>query len=332
MYVKTKYFIKNNGKLLIFLVFIQLFFTLPLNFYVDKPGGITDISSKIEIKGKKEEEGSLNFAYVLEMRGTPFNYIIAKINKDYKIIKKTDIIYDNETIKDMNFRDHLLLEEANDNAIIVAFKNANKKLQIEEEKIFVTYIDGEAETDLKVEDQIIKINGIKIEEKNNIYEIINSLKEKDILNIKVKNKKKDYNRYAVIKKEKNKNVIGIMISTDKTIKSNPAVKIKKKKSESGPSGGLMMSLSVYNAISKEDITKGLKIVGTGTIDEDGNVGTIGGVEFKLKSAVKEKADIFLVPAGLNYKDAIKLKEQRKYDIEIKSISTFKEALTFLKSK
>ena len=329
-YAKAKEFIKDTYKVFIVFIIAQIFLVFPLNYYIDKPGGIIDISDKIEIKNKPKNKGSLNFAYVLEGRATPFTFLLAKFNKDHKIIKKSDIVYDNETIKNMNFRDHLLLEEANDNATIVAYKKLNKNIKIKEEKLFVTYIDKIANTNLKIEDQIIEINGNKIKSRNELQDLASKLKENDKIIIKVKNNKKTYERYAVIKKEKDKAVIGIMVSTDRIFETNPELKIKTEESESGPSGGLMMSLSIYNAISKEDITKGRKIVGTGTIDENGKVGPIGGIEFKLKGAVKEKADIFLVPAGKNYDDAIKLKKERNYKIKIKKISTFNEALKYLK--
>ena len=59
-------------------------------------------------------------------------------------------------------------------------------------------------------------------------------------------------------------------------------------------------------IVDEDITKGKTVVGTGTIDIDGNVGAIGGVKYKLIGAVKNKADVFLVPKD-NYEEAIEVK-------------------------
>ena len=93
----------------------------------------------------------------------------------------------------------------------------------------------------------------------------------------------------------------------------------------------MLSLAIYNNLVKEDITKGRIIVGTGTIDEFGNVGSIGGVEYKLKTAVNNKADIFLVPNGENYEEAIKLQNAKKYKIKIKGVSTFDEALDYLLS-
>jgi PDZ domain-containing protein len=92
----------------------------------------------------------------------------------------------------------------------------------------------------------------------------------------------------------------------------------------------MTTLSIYNKLINNDITKGRIVVGTGTIDIKGNVGEISGIEYKLRGAVKAKADIFLAPAGDNYKDAVTLKKKNKYNIDIVSVTTFDDALNYLK--
>jgi PDZ domain-containing protein len=84
-------------------------------------------------------------------------------------------------------------------------------------------------------------------------------------------------------------------------------------------------------VTNTDLTKGLKIAGTGTIDDDGNVGEIGGVKYKLAGAVKEKADIFLVPNDTNYEEALEEQKKHNYNIKIVGISTLKEAIEYLKS-
>ena len=93
----------------------------------------------------------------------------------------------------------------------------------------------------------------------------------------------------------------------------------------------MTTLAIYDALIPEDLTHGLKIAGTGTIDSNGNVGEIGGVNFKLAGAVYGKADIFLVPSGENYEDAMRIKKERNYKIEIVEINTFDDAIEYLKS-
>ena len=64
----------------------------------------------------------------------------------------------------------------------------------------------------------------------------------------------------------------------------------------GPSAGLMFTLGIIDRIKGEDLPGGRTIAGTGTIDEDGNVGPIGGIPQKLRGARRDKATIFLTPA------------------------------------
>lgn len=63
----------------------------------------------------------------------------------------------------------------------------------------------------------------------------------------------------------------------------------------GPSAGLIFALTIIDKVKSEDLTNGLKIAGTGEIDDDGNVGAIGGVPQKMLAAKRDGATVFLVP-------------------------------------
>jgi PDZ domain-containing protein len=65
----------------------------------------------------------------------------------------------------------------------------------------------------------------------------------------------------------------------------------------GPSAGLMFALAIVDKIRSEDLTGGKIIAGTGTIDDEGRVGPIGGVPQKLLGAREAGATVFLTPAG-----------------------------------
>jgi PDZ domain-containing protein len=91
---------------------------------------------------------------------------------------------------------------------------------------------------------------------------------------------------------------------------------------------MMMTLMVYNALTDQDLTYGKKIVGTGTINLDGTVGEIGGVKYKLMGAVKNDADLFIVPAG-NYEEAMDVKKEKGYNIDIVSVETFSDVVEYL---
>ncbi len=63
----------------------------------------------------------------------------------------------------------------------------------------------------------------------------------------------------------------------------------------GPSAGLMFTLGLIDRLTPGDLAGGRFIAGTGTIDENGAVGPIGGIVLKLIAARDAGATVFLVP-------------------------------------
>ncbi len=330
-YEKIKNFIKENYKFILLLLAVFLLFNIKLPYYITTSGGLIDIESRIDIEEKKEIDGSFNLAYVNELHATIPFLLISLFNDDWEVLKEEDITVNQEDIEDVYIRDSLLLQEANNNAIKLAYKKAFSSVKVTESKMYVVYIDDEAKTDLLVGDQIVKVNDVSINSKEDLYTYIKKQPENETLTFEVINNDKTYTREAITFKEADETFVGIMIANVDTLETDPEINIKFRDGESGSSGGLMMSLAIYNYLIDEDITKGRKIVGTGTIDENGNVGSIGGVKYKLKGAVKEKADLFFVPVGENYEEVLKLKEENNYDIEIIAVETLDEAIDYLEN-
>jgi PDZ domain-containing protein len=65
---------------------------------------------------------------------------------------------------------------------------------------------------------------------------------------------------------------------------------------SGPSAGMVFALGIIDTLTPGDLTGGKRIAGTGTIDADGTVGPIGGIQQKLVGARRAGADYFLAPS------------------------------------
>ncbi|WP_431995237.1 S16 family serine protease [Streptomyces griseoflavus] len=67
----------------------------------------------------------------------------------------------------------------------------------------------------------------------------------------------------------------------------------------GPSAGLLFSLGIVDKLNGDgsggDLTGGRVVAGTGTIDEKGVVGPVGGVPLKTQAARRDGATVFLVP-------------------------------------
>ncbi len=325
IYDKTKKFIKKNYVYLIILLVTGFIFYFPLPYYIDAPGGLIDVSERLEVEDGYKINGTLNLAYISEFKANIPTIIYALFNKDWEIVKKEEVVADNETIEENDYRNHLLLEEANQNAIMVAFDKANLEYEVNNRKVNIIYVYEEADTDLKIGDQIVEINGVKINSKE---EALNEISKSDIIKFKVINNGVIYERYANKVMIDGNKLVGVMVCETKEVIPSKEVNINFKKSESGPSGGFMMSLSIYDLLTEEDLTKGLKIVGTGTIDEFGNVGVIGGVSHKIKAAVKEKADIFFVPTE-NYEESRKTVLEDNLDIELVEVKHIDDAIEYL---
>lgn len=65
----------------------------------------------------------------------------------------------------------------------------------------------------------------------------------------------------------------------------------------GPSAGMMFALGIYDLLTPGELTGGVKVAGTGTIDAAGVVGPIGGIAQKLVGARSAGARWFLAPAA-----------------------------------
>ncbi|MBB5957389.1 PDZ domain-containing protein [Saccharothrix tamanrassetensis] len=65
----------------------------------------------------------------------------------------------------------------------------------------------------------------------------------------------------------------------------------------GPSAGLLFALSIVDKLTPGELNGGQSVAGTGEINDKGEVGRIGGINFKMVAAREAGATTFLVPAG-----------------------------------
>ncbi len=320
---KIKEFFKNNIKYILILVIVGIIANYPLPYYIEAPGGTIDITNRIDIDGGYVSKGSLNLLYVTEYRGNVMTYLMGLVLPSFDIEKQEERQISNESAQDIYIRNRVMLENSIDNATILAYRYANKTVNITgyNNVILANYNDNE----LKIGDNIISIDDVKV---SNLIDIKNELDKKEAnqtITISVMRDNKEHSFKVKLDDEKK---LGIIVQTDYEYELDPEINIKFKTSESGSSGGLMLALSIYNAITSEDITHGFKVAGTGTIDIEGNVGEIGGIKYKIMGAVRNKMDLVFVPTA-NYDEAIKVKKEHNYDIDIIKVNTFEEALNYL---
>lgn len=325
---KIKKILKENYKFIIVLTILVLLMYIRLPYYAMAPGGTIDITDRVIMDNyASENKGSINMLYVSEYEITPLSYIIAKLSS-WQIEKEQTRKISNETIEEINERDKIMRDNSLDIATMVAYQNASKKIEIKDKKNII--IATTRDNGLKVGDIIVKVDNIKCNDIKEIQNIISKKAIGDEIKFTIIRNNKEKEITTKVSKEGNTKAVGVIIITEYEYDTDPQIDIKFKSTERGASGGLMLTLTIYNAISDEDIIKGRNIAGTGTISADGSVGEIDGIKYKIMGAAKNKMDIVFVPSA-NYEEAIKTKEKYNYKLNIIKVDNFSEAVEYLKN-
>lgn len=321
-----KKYIKENKFYLITIVIIVILFNVRLPYYINTPGGVIDINDRIEYEEFDGYNGSLNMLYVTEYVATIPTFLMSYVLNDWDIesIKESQI--SNESPEEILTRNKIMLNNSIQSAIYVAYSTANKKIEVNSKKNYIvgTTIDN----GFKIGDELIKINDKEISDVSMVKDIIQKSNKGDKLTFKIIRNDQNKEIDVEVKELDKQKGIGVVVVTNYEYEVDPEIELKFNASESGSSGGLMMALSIYSAISDNDILKGRNIAGTGTIDIDGNVGEIAGIKYKIIGAVKNNMDVVLVPSA-NYKEALKVVKEKDYDIELVEVKTFNDAINYL---
>ena len=95
----------------------------------------------------------------------------------------------------------------------------------------------------------------------------------------------------------------------------------------GPSAGLMFSLAIYDVLTPGELNGGKDVAGTGTMEDDGTVGPIGGIAQKVVGARDAGAELFLVPDA-NCEQALGAPRE---DMRLVRVRTMSDALESIKT-
>jgi PDZ domain-containing protein len=321
---------------LVFLLIGGMFYSLP--YYISKPGMAKELAPIITVENGYKEKGNFMLTTVRMGRANIYTYVEAKLTKYDELYPLDTILGKEETEEEYNAEQLYLMAGSKLNAIEVAYRKANLPVDYKYKGIYVVHVvpGMPAEGKLQAGDRIFKIDGKEFASSEKFIEYVGEKKAGDQVSLTYSRNKKTKTVTIPVqpfKKEPSKVGIGISLVDDKEIMVDPKVTVQTDEI-GGPSAGFMFSLEIYNQLTKEDITKGYQIAGTGTIDPKGIVGPIGGIEQKIIAADKAGAEIFLAPneKGIkdsNYKAALKTARDIHTKMKIVPVDTFDEAVSYL---
>ncbi|MGV9711755.1 YlbL family protein [Gordonia sp. NPDC003424] len=120
--------------------------------------------------------------------------------------------------------------------------------------------------------------------------------------------------------------VGYLGVTPDVVNADPALKITYNVGDiGGPSAGMMLTLAVIDRLSPGELTHGKFIAGTGTIDDEGDVGPIGGITHKTRAARDAGATVFLVPE----KNCAEAKSDAPDGLELVKVDNLQSAIDAL---
>ncbi|WP_462409168.1 SepM family pheromone-processing serine protease [Neobacillus sp. Marseille-QA0830] len=319
-----------------FLLIGGMYFSLP--YYVSKPGMAKELAPIIKVENGYKEKGNFMLTTVRMGRANIYSYVEAKIRDYREIYPVEEILNPKETEDEYNLRQLHLMAASKQNAIETAYRKAGLEVNYKYKGIYVMQVipDMPAAGKLQAGDRIFKVDGYPFPSSTEFIDYVGKKQAGDKITVTyIRNKKEKTAEMSLqaFKDDPNRVGIGISLVDDKEINVEPEVKVNTEEI-GGPSAGLMFTLEIYNQLTKEDYTKGYQIAGTGTIDVDGTVGPIGGIEQKIVAADQAGAEIFFAPnekgaKNSNYRAAVKTARDIKTKMKIIPVDTFDDAIAYL---
>ncbi|WP_295730076.1 SepM family pheromone-processing serine protease [uncultured Limosilactobacillus sp.] len=334
--------------IVIIILFTGWFIFWPLNKYIESPGSADNLRSYVTVPGHPDKKsGSFMITSVYLQQARPVTYLWAKVTPNTTIESAQDVT-GGQSGKTFDRVQNFYMQSAINQAIAVAFKAAGKPVKTSYLGIYVLQVqkDSKFKGKINVGDTITKVNGHHFNTAHGYQKYISKQKLGAPLTVTYLHNKKQRTATApLVKITKSRVGIGIILTDNTKVQTTPQVSVNPGKL-GGPSGGLMFALQIYQQISGHDLRHGQKIAGTGTINADGTVGEIGGIDKKVVAAHRAGAKVFLAPYVkpskllLKYEEGYQTNYQmakataKKYapGMKVVPVTSFKDTVNYLEKQ
>ncbi|MFW6382007.1 MAG: PDZ domain-containing protein [Bacillota bacterium] len=321
---------KVIGILLILFVAVNF---IPSQYLISEPGPAIRLDEIITVEDSQREDdwGSFYLTSVNQRRASFWDvaifYLFPSKNKELTPVSSAIPPGMSET-EYLNLMDEMM-DESKLSAQAVAYKELGYEVEMTGEGVEVVELveGGQAEDILKPDDIIVKINDTKVELASEAVEQIKSYPIGTEIVLEVK-RGEDIKEFEIVTdehpEEAGRSSIGVYITTEDLDYEMPELVNFSSENIVGSSAGIMFSLEIYNQLTEEDITRGNKFAGTGTINFEGEIGRVGGEGLKILAAREADINSFILPEehGVNL-------ENLDIDIEIIKSSNFNDLLSQL---
>lgn len=304
------------------------------------PGSAEPVHPRVETGRELEEKGAFLFTTVSTYsKPNLFSIVYAMLNPRMEV--KSEAVATSGATNIAAYRNLLawMRDSSEANALLASYNAMNKPIDVEEQGVIVYALLPESKAranGLQEGDIITKADDTPVANAKELSDYLTSKKPGDRVTVSGTRGDKEFSATVPLVAMAPDNRTGIGFRNETVLKVTPPDPVKFDFADTGgPSAGLMMTLEIIAQLTGEDLTRGYRIAGTGSISADGAVGLIGGINYKLMAADREKADYFLVPYHEQNESNWTLAEKTVKDLKLKpklvKVSTLEEAVDFLKN-
>ena len=309
---------------------------LPLPYVTYQPGLTVDVFGQeqdqeiIQVTGHKtfRDDGELRMTtvYVSQpgARINLFEVMKAWLSKD-DAVYPYDVVYQpEETAADSELESAVQMTSSQDEATAVALRELgyDPKPVIKIQNVAKgTPADG----GLKVGDVLVDVGGTPIVAAEDVGTAVRAATPGKPLTFKIERDGQPLDVSITPRNDDGVPRVGIVPGPGFTFPFDVHVNIDP--NIGGPSAGLMFSLAIFDTLTPGSLTGDEIVAGTGTIQDDGSVGPIGGIQQKIVSARDAGAKLFLVPPD-NCDDALGAPNE---DMRLVRADTMHDAVTSIEA-
>jgi len=311
---------------------------LALNFYrlpvvALSPGPAEDVLARVKITGRTpvyESKGDLYLTSVgIDDDVRFYEALLDLANRDVQMLPRSDLYPEDESPQEIDRQNTVDMDTSKMNATVVALRELGYEIKPSRTQIQEVGRDAPATGKLRVADEILRVDGHKVHGIDEVREAIAKHRPGDEVTVRVRRERADLDVTVGTRAagdEPDRAQIGIVL---RELFDHLPVDVKiDTEGIGGPSAGLMFTLSIIDKLTKEDLTGGRRIAGTGEIFLDGRVGRIGGIGEKLVAARRQGATVFLVPEG-NCAEARRVAPD---GLRLVKVANLHDALTYLRQR
>ncbi len=333
------------GVLLTVGIVVAATWSINVPYFALAPGPANDVTDFVEVPEPMAGTGDLFFLTVTLKEVNLIEYLAAMLNGEVDLSARESIRPAGVTSEELRLQNLSLMEQSKRNAVFVALSQLGYDVTFEGTGALVTgVVEGSAADGvLEVHDLIVGVNGVVVEFQTDAVDLIGGFLPGDVISISIDRPVNDLferlefdvmlGTFIMIDENGNeindidRGMLGVLLGNGPTDIVFPIDVTIDSQNIGGPSAGMMFTLEIMNQLTSEDITQGRRIAGTGTIDQAGRIGPIGGVRQKVFGAIDAGAEYVLVP-GENVLEAL---EAAGGDVKIIQVDTIGDALVFLET-